>query len=170
MNGLTIEIGNTDAEGRLTLADALAYAARETKPDEMIDLATLTGAVVIALGQGMSGVMATSDGLARASSPPPHAAGERMWRLPLFDEYKDGHQERRRRSQQRLEPARRGRHRRRALHARLHLGHAVGAPGHRGHGVRRAGRHSLGPKGGTGVGGAHRAEPPHPAPPAKSSA
>ena len=50
MNGTTIEIGNTDAEGRLTLADALAYAAREIKPDEMIDMATLTGAVVVALG------------------------------------------------------------------------------------------------------------------------
>src|SRR4029453_16283648 len=49
MNGLTIEIGNTDAEGRLTLADAMSYAAREIKPTEMVDLATLTGAIVIAL-------------------------------------------------------------------------------------------------------------------------
>ena len=55
MNGLTIEIGNTDAEGRLTLADALAYAVEEIKPDEMIDMATLTGAVVIALGLGRVG-------------------------------------------------------------------------------------------------------------------
>jgi leucyl aminopeptidase len=90
MNGLTIEIGNTDAEGRLTLADALAYAVKHVKPDEMIDLATLTGAVVIALGQGVSGVMASDDGLASRVLAAADGAGERMWRLPLHDEYKDG--------------------------------------------------------------------------------
>jgi leucyl aminopeptidase len=90
MNGLTIEIGNTDAEGRLTLADALAYAAKETKPDEMIDMATLTGAVVIALGQGVSGVMASHDGLARRVLAAADGAGERMWRLPLHEDYKEG--------------------------------------------------------------------------------
>jgi leucyl aminopeptidase len=90
MNGLTIEIGNTDAEGRLTLADALAYAVAEIKPDELIDLATLTGAVVIALGQGISGVMASHDGLAERVLAAAAAAGEPMWRLPLHDEYKDG--------------------------------------------------------------------------------
>jgi leucyl aminopeptidase len=90
MNGLTIEIGNTDAEGRLTLADALAYAVAEIKPDELIDLATLTGAVVIALGQGISGVMASHDGLADRVLAAAAAAGEPMWRLPLHDEYKDG--------------------------------------------------------------------------------
>jgi len=90
MNGLTIEIGNTDAEGRLTLADALAYAVAEIKPDEMIDLATLTGAVVIALGQSVSGVMASHDGLAERVLAASRAAGEPMWRLPLHDEYKDG--------------------------------------------------------------------------------
>ena len=90
MNGLTIEIGNTDAEGRLTLADALAYAVKHVKPDEMIDMATLTGAVVIALGQGVSGVMASDDGLASRVLAAADGAGERMWRLPLHDEYKDG--------------------------------------------------------------------------------
>jgi len=90
MNGLTIEIGNTDAEGRLTLADALAYAVAHIKPDEMIDMATLTGAVVIALGQGVSGVMASDDGLASRVLAAADGAGERMWRLPLHDEYKDG--------------------------------------------------------------------------------
>ena len=90
MNGLTIEIGNTDAEGRLTLADALAYAVTEIKPDELIDLATLTGAVVIALGQGISGVMASHDGLAERVLAAAAAAGEPMWRLPLHDEYKEG--------------------------------------------------------------------------------
>ncbi|HEV8438756.1 MAG TPA: leucyl aminopeptidase [Methylomirabilota bacterium] len=90
MNGLTIEIGNTDAEGRLTLADALAYAAKETQPDEMIDLATLTGAVVIALGQGISGVFASHDALASRLLAAARAAGENMWRMPLHDEYKEG--------------------------------------------------------------------------------
>jgi len=90
MNGLTVEIGNTDAEGRLTLADALAYAATHIKPTEMIDLATLTGAVVIALGQGLSGVMASDEGLAARVLAAAARAGERMWRLPLHEEYKDG--------------------------------------------------------------------------------
>jgi leucyl aminopeptidase len=90
MNGLTVEIGNTDAEGRLTLADALAYAVAHVKPDEMVDMATLTGAVVIALGQGVSGVMASDDGLCARVLSAAAAAGERMWRLPLHDEYRDG--------------------------------------------------------------------------------
>ncbi|MGH7316930.1 MAG: leucyl aminopeptidase, partial [Candidatus Rokuibacteriota bacterium] len=90
MNGLTIEIGNTDAEGRLTLADALAYAVKHIEPDEMIDMATLTGAVVIALGHGVSGVMASDDGLAARVLAAADGAGERMWRLPLHEEYKEG--------------------------------------------------------------------------------
>ena len=90
MNGLTIEIGNTDAEGRLTLADALAYAAKEIKPDEMVDLATLTGAVVVALGMGLTAVLATDDGLAGRVLGAAAAAGEKMWRMPLHDEYKEG--------------------------------------------------------------------------------
>jgi leucyl aminopeptidase len=90
MNGLTVEIGNTDAEGRLTLADALAYAAREIKPDEMVDLATLTGAVVIALGQQITGVMGSHDGAVNRILGAAAEAGERMWRLPLHDEYKEG--------------------------------------------------------------------------------
>jgi leucyl aminopeptidase len=90
MNGLTIEIGNTDAEGRLTIADALAYAGQVIKPDELIDLATLTGAVVIALGPGVSGVMASQDALANRLLAAAQTAGESMWRLPLHDEYRDG--------------------------------------------------------------------------------
>jgi leucyl aminopeptidase len=90
MNGLTVEIGNTDAEGRLTLADALAYAAQEIKPDEIIDVATLTGAVVIGLGLGLTGVFASHEGLAQRLLAAADRAGERMWRLPLFEEYKDG--------------------------------------------------------------------------------
>ena len=90
MNGLTIEIGNTDAEGRLTLADALAYAATEIEPDEMIDMATLTGAVVMALGLGLSGVLGSQDAATERVLAAADAAGERMWRLPLHEEYKDG--------------------------------------------------------------------------------
>jgi len=90
MNGLTIEIGNTDAEGRLTLADALAYAAKVIEPDEMVDMATLTGAVVIALGLGVSGVLASHDGLAHRVLAAAAAAGETMWRLPLHEDYKEG--------------------------------------------------------------------------------
>jgi leucyl aminopeptidase len=90
MNGLTIEIGNTDAEGRLTLADALVYADKEIKPDEMVDLATLTGAIVVALGMGLSGVFVTDDGLAERMLGAAETAGEKMWRMPLHDEYKDG--------------------------------------------------------------------------------
>jgi leucyl aminopeptidase len=90
LNGTTIEIGNTDAEGRLTLADALAYAAREIKPDEMIDVATLTGAVVIALGLGVSGVLGSHDVPANRVLAAAREAGERMWRLPLHDEYREG--------------------------------------------------------------------------------
>jgi leucyl aminopeptidase len=90
MNGLTIEIGNTDAEGRLTLADALAYAAKVVKPDEMVDLATLTGAIVIALGLGVSGLFASDEALAGRLLIAAEAAGERLWRLPLHEEYKEG--------------------------------------------------------------------------------
>ncbi len=90
MNGLTIEIGNTDAEGRLTLADALAYAAKVVKPDEIVDMATLTGAIVMALGLGVSGIFATDEALASRVLAATEAAGERMWRLPLHEEYKEG--------------------------------------------------------------------------------
>jgi leucyl aminopeptidase len=90
MNGVTIEIGNTDAEGRLTLADALAYAAKVIKPDEIVDMATLTGAIVMALGLGVSGVFATDEALASRVLAATEAAGERMWRLPLHEEYKEG--------------------------------------------------------------------------------
>jgi len=90
MNGLTIEIGNTDAEGRLTLADALVYADKEIKPDEMVDLATLTGAIVIALGLGLTGAFITDDGLANRLLGGAEAAGEKMWRMPFHEEYKDG--------------------------------------------------------------------------------
>ncbi len=89
MNGTTIEIGNTDAEGRLTLVDALAYAVKVVKPDEIIDMATLTNACVIALGNLCSGVMWNSKPLADRVLAAADAAGERMWPLPLIEEYKE---------------------------------------------------------------------------------
>jgi leucyl aminopeptidase len=89
MNGTTIEIGNTDAEGRLTLADVLSYAVQTLKPDEMIDLATLTGACVVALGPLCSGLMANHQGLANRLLAASAAAGERLWQLPLIDEYRE---------------------------------------------------------------------------------
>jgi leucyl aminopeptidase len=84
--GRTVEVMNTDAEGRLVLADALAYGA-ELEPDALIDLATLTGAQVVALGNKVSAVMATDDALAERLLASAEAAGEGLWRLPLVDEY-----------------------------------------------------------------------------------
>jgi leucyl aminopeptidase len=89
MNGTTIEVGNTDAEGRLTLADALCYANARIKPDEMIDLATLTGACVVALGPLCSGLMASDQRLADRLLHAADQAGERVWQLPLIDEYRE---------------------------------------------------------------------------------
>jgi leucyl aminopeptidase len=87
-NGLTIEVLNTDAEGRLILADALAYAAKTIKPDAMIDLATLTGAVVVALGHELSGVMGNDQPLADALVASGKATGEAVWQLPILDFHK----------------------------------------------------------------------------------
>lgn len=86
-NGKTIEVLNTDAEGRLILADALSLAS-EAKPDAIIDLATLTGACMAALGPQIAGLMSNDDGFARAVIDASEAAGERLWRLPLPDDYR----------------------------------------------------------------------------------
>ena len=88
-NGMTIEINNTDAEGRLTLADALLYAC-EQKPDAVVDLATLTGACVIALGDEMAGLWSNNDDLAEALDAAAQTGGEGLWRLPLRQSYRDG--------------------------------------------------------------------------------
>ena len=89
MNGTTIEVGNTDAEGRLTLADALCYANTRVKPEEIIDLATLTGACVVALGPLCSGLFASDQDLADRLLAAAAQAGERVWQLPLIDEYRE---------------------------------------------------------------------------------
>jgi len=84
----TIEIVNTDAEGRLTLADALSIGARE-KPQVMIDLATLTGACIVALGEEIAGLFSTDETLGREIQRAAEATGEKLWLMPLAEEYKE---------------------------------------------------------------------------------
>jgi leucyl aminopeptidase len=86
MAGLTIEILNTDAEGRLILCDALTYAAR-FEPDTVIDIATLTGACVIALGGVASGLFSNQDALAKELADAGEYANDKAWHMPLWDEY-----------------------------------------------------------------------------------
>ena len=86
-NGKTIEVLNTDAEGRLVLADALSLAS-EAKPDAIVDLATLTGACMVALGPKIAGLMSNDDDFAAKVEAAADGAGEKVWRLPLPDEYK----------------------------------------------------------------------------------
>jgi leucyl aminopeptidase len=87
-NGKTVEVNNTDAEGRLILADALAYAV-EQGAERIVDLATLTGAVEVALGSTYAGLISNDDALAAAVTEAGEATGELVWRLPLHPEYKE---------------------------------------------------------------------------------
>jgi leucyl aminopeptidase len=89
INGKTVEVLNTDAEGRLVLADALAWMVQNHHPEALIDLATLTGAVVIALGHYGAAMLSNNDGLANRIEVAARASGERVWRLPIWDEYPD---------------------------------------------------------------------------------
>ncbi len=88
MDGKTIEVLNTDAEGRLTLADAISYANIREKPDEIIDLATLTGACMVALGEEIAGMWGNDKKLLASISQSAQQAGEYIWQMPLFSEYK----------------------------------------------------------------------------------
>jgi leucyl aminopeptidase len=88
-NGVTVEVTNTDAEGRLVLGDALAWGIETYQPSAVIDLATLTGGVVVALGKTMAGVMANDDGIVDELNEAADAAGEKIWRLPLGDDQRD---------------------------------------------------------------------------------
>ncbi|MDP3919053.1 MAG: leucyl aminopeptidase [Nanoarchaeota archaeon] len=88
-NKKTIEIGNTDAEGRLVLADALSYADKNYNPEIIIDLATLTGACVVALGEQISGLMTKDDILAKDLEKAGEESYDRVWRLPMLEEYMD---------------------------------------------------------------------------------
>ena len=89
MSGQTVEILNTDAEGRLILCDALTYVERY-KPTAVVDIATLTGAMVIALGHVATGLFATSDPLARVLIGAGETAWDRAWHMPLWDDYQEG--------------------------------------------------------------------------------
>ena len=87
MSGQTIEIDNTDAEGRLVLADVMWYAQENYKPNIMIDLATLTGAITVALGDYCAGLFVNDDELASSISKAADAVNEQVWRLPMNDFY-----------------------------------------------------------------------------------
>ena len=88
-NGLTVEIGNTDAEGRLILADALAYTAAKIKPSCIIDMATLTGACVVTFGETVAGLISTDEELTTKLRRAAEKTGERLWPLPLYSDYEE---------------------------------------------------------------------------------
>ncbi len=86
-NGMTIEVNNTDAEGRIILADALSYIEKNYKPKEIFDLATLTGAIVVALGNYAAGLFTQNDRIAEKLVSLADITGEKVWRMPLWKEY-----------------------------------------------------------------------------------
>lgn len=86
-NGKTVEVINTDAEGRLVLCDAIAYACSTWKPAAILDIATLTGAIAVALGDNLAGLFCNDDALATRIMAYGKAAGENYWRMPLWEEY-----------------------------------------------------------------------------------
>lgn len=88
-NGVTVEVTNTDAEGRLVLADAFCWACEKENPAYFVELSTLTGGVVIALGSTYAGLFCDDDGLRAKIEKASAASGERVWRLPLHAEYRD---------------------------------------------------------------------------------
>jgi leucyl aminopeptidase len=89
LDGKTVEIVNTDAEGRLVLADALAYA-RKLEPDVLVDVATLTGAIVVALGKSCSAFYTADEALAKRFGTAAQTAGEQFWRMPLLEDLREG--------------------------------------------------------------------------------
>lgn len=86
-SGRTVEVANTDAEGRLVLADAVGYAVQELAPDVLVDVATLTGAASMGLGRGHGALFATDDAVADALEDAARTTGERVWRMPLVEDY-----------------------------------------------------------------------------------
>lgn len=89
LKGLTVEIGNTDAEGRLVLADAITYTCRKYKPKRLIDIASLTGSIMVALGETTAGLYSNNDQLADELLAAGKETGEELWRMPITDEHKD---------------------------------------------------------------------------------
>ncbi len=88
-SGLTVEVQDTDAEGRLVLADGLAFAVKDFRPRAVIDLATLTGSIYVALGAHASGMFTLDDRMAKILYEAGQATGEKIWRMPLWPEYED---------------------------------------------------------------------------------
>lgn len=86
-SGITVEVIDTDAEGRLILADALAYAEKNYNPSELIDLATLTGSCVVTFGEYVAGMLTNNDALAKRMFEAGQRTGERVWQLPLYEDY-----------------------------------------------------------------------------------
>ena len=87
--GLTVEIGNTDAEGRLILCDAMSWVQEKHKPNTLIEFSTLTGAVRVALGLSTAGIFSNSDDLVANLMTAAGTANERLWRLPIFEEHRN---------------------------------------------------------------------------------
>lgn len=88
-SGKTIEVNNTDAEGRLILADAISYAVQDLAPSCLIDLATLTGNIILALGEEMTGFYSNNENLAQELKKASEKTGEAVWRMPLYPDYRD---------------------------------------------------------------------------------
>ncbi|MBK6478712.1 MAG: leucyl aminopeptidase [Saprospiraceae bacterium] len=88
-SGKSIEVIDTDAEGRLILADAIAYSIKNFKPDVLVDLATLTGSIIATLGYKAAGLFSNDDDLAKSITRVAEACGERVWRLPVWDDYQE---------------------------------------------------------------------------------
>lgn len=86
LSGQTIEVEDTDAEGRIILSDALTYCQREYKPNKLIDIATLTGAIVVSLGFEFTGLFTNSDDFAKELNDLSHETGEKLWRMPLHED------------------------------------------------------------------------------------
>src|SRR6185503_12361745 len=88
-NGVSVEVTNTDAEGRLILGDALAWACKQHEPAAIVDLATLTGGVVVALGHFCSGLFCNDEKLLNRVNASAEASGEAVWRLPLWKDHRE---------------------------------------------------------------------------------
>jgi len=89
LKGLTVEIGNTDAEGRLVLADAITYTCREYNPKKLIDVATLTGSIMVALGEKTAGLFSNNDEFAAHLLQAGKDVGEPLWRMPIMAEHRE---------------------------------------------------------------------------------
>ena len=148
-SGKTVEVLNTDAEGRLVLADALAKASEET-PDAIVDVATLTGAMMLALGNRTFGVMANDDAFRTSVHEVAEEVGEASWPMPLPDRPAQGHGLPTADIANMGERIGRRPGRRAVPEGVRRRGHHLGAPGHRGPGLQRGRPFGYTPKGGTG--------------------